>query len=263
MNILSKGLLLIGVALSTVAYSQDPVLEAPPVIEAKPDIVTAPGRGGKLGMEAGFGVAANRMDDLKQIQEMILEMHMEEYQVDGRVISSFPAYTMASFGIKKQLNRSVRIGALYAFSTTGGRSNYTDFTGSLSTDIQATSHRIGAYGSYAVTGSDRWDLSVYGRLDINYTRVDINTFLYVLGYSNGMVDQYSSVSPNGTAGVELFYHFNGFSVGLDGGYLVDMQGNLSNKDTGNDLTNPNDPQRVMTTDWTGWRAMAKVLIWLQ
>ena len=49
---------------------------------------------------------------------------------------------------------------------------------------------------------------------------------------------------------------------MDGGYLVDIPGEFTNRDGGNELTDPYDRQRVLTTDWTGWRVGLKALVWL-
>jgi len=211
----------------------------------------------KVGIEAGFGLAATRMDDLKYLQEYILG----RYPVQGKVISSFPAYAMESVGIVHQLFPAVRIGAGYTYTATGGRTNYTDYSGSINTDILANSHRLGVYASYAAFSGERYDLSVYGQVDGNFTRTDITTSIYVLGFSDGAINEFNAFSPNFIAGVELFLHFNEFSAGLYGGYLADLPGELEDRENGDPLYDPVDRQRVLTTDWTGWRTGIKALIW--
>ena len=58
------------------------------------------------------------------------------------------------------------------------------------------------------------------------------------------------------------YRFKDFSLGLDAGYLVDLQGNLREKDEDAYLTDPYDQNRILTTDWTGWHAGISARIWL-
>jgi hypothetical protein len=210
-----------------------------------------------LGLGAGLGLSTSRMNDLKYIQEYILGT----YPVEGKIISSFPAYTTGSVRIVRQVHPMVRIGAGYAFTATGGRSNYSDYTGSINTDILANSHRLGAFVSYAVFSGDRYDLSIFGQLDANFTRIDITTSLYVLGISDGRTSKYNSFSPNGTAGLEFLFHFKDFSLGADGGYLVDLPGDLTDRENGDEMNDPRDPQRILTSEWTGWRLQVKVLIW--
>jgi len=117
--------------------------------------------GQDIGIKIYLGAASVRMDDMKYLQEHILST----YPVDGKITSSFPPFTSASIIVFKQLYEQIRIGGGYSFSTTGGKSSYTDYSGSLSTEMSATSHRLGAYLSYSVWGGDRIDLSLYGKAD--------------------------------------------------------------------------------------------------
>ncbi len=212
----------------------------------------------EIGVLASFGVATFRMDDMKYLQEYILS----NYPVDGKIISSFPPYVTTSVNIFKQVLPLLRIGAGYTFTNTGGRSNYTDYSGNIHTDMIAQSHNLGAFASYALFGDEHLELSMFGRLDANFTFVEISSTISVLGTWNGISNKYKSISPNATAGIELFYHLKAFSLGMDGGYLVDLPGELTNRDGGNELTDPYDRQRVLTTDWTGWRVGLKALVWL-
>jgi hypothetical protein len=58
------------------------------------------------------------------------------------------------------------------------------------------------------------------------------------------------------------YKLKKVSMGMDAGYLVDLQGNLKYTGDGNPLLDPNDTDRVLSSDWTGWYAHIKALIWL-
>jgi hypothetical protein len=212
-----------------------------------------------IGLTGGLGMASTRMDDMKYYQEYILGMI---YPVEGKVITSFPAYVMGSLGVVKQLFPRVRIGAGYALAATGGRSNYTDYSGNISTEIEASSHRLGAWFSYAVVSGERYDLSIYGRGDANITRISITHSIAASGYSDSFSSNLGSVSPAGTAGLEFFLHFNEFSIGMDGGYVLERPGKLSYREDGDALNDPGDPLRVLTSDWTGWRLQIKAMIWL-
>lgn len=212
----------------------------------------------ETGIEAGLGMASSRMDDMKHLQEYILG----EYPVEGKIISSFPAYATGSIGLVRQIFPRMQMGAGYAFIATGGKTNYTDYSGYISTNIEANSHLLGAWISYAFLGSARYDLSIYGRLDANITRINISTSLNVLGYSNEVVHKYGTVSPTGTAGLRFYFHFKDFSIGMDGGYRVDRPGKLSSREDGDEFKDPADPQRVLNSDWTGWCAQAKAQFWL-
>lgn len=209
-------------------------------------------------LSASFGAASFRMDDLKYLQGVILE----SYPVEGKIISSFPIYAVESISAFRQFSPALRIGAGYVNTTTGGRSDYSDYSGHMETDISAASHRLGIFASYRVAGSDPLELSVYGRLDANISRIEILTTIYVLGLSDGAFYDYKSVSPNASAGLELLYRFKQVSIGLEGGYLVDKPGKLSYKKSGSEVRDPNDRDRILTTDWSGFRTGIKAIIWL-
>lgn len=210
-----------------------------------------------LGLVAGFGMATSTMEDMKSYQEYILGT----YPVEGKVITSFPAYSTFSLGGVKQLLPVVQIGAGYFYTTTGGRTNYTDYSGSVTTDILASSHRLGAWVSYSVLNGERYSLSVFGRVDANITRIKVSTSIYALGYSDGWSSDLGSVSPSGNAGLEFFLHFNDFSIGVDGGYMVEIPGNLTNREEDEEFSDPADPRRILTSDWSGWRVQLKGMIW--
>ena len=161
----------------------------------------------EIGVLASFGVATFRMDDMKYLQEYILS----NYPVDGKIISSFPPYVTTSVNIFKQVLPLLRIGAGYTFTNTGGRSNYSDYSGNIHTDMIAQSHNLGAFASYALFGDEHLELSMFGRLDANFTFVEISSTIYELGSWNGVSNKYKSISPNATAGIELFYHLKAFS----------------------------------------------------
>jgi hypothetical protein len=58
------------------------------------------------------------------------------------------------------------------------------------------------------------------------------------------------------------YKFSGFSMGLEAAYLLDFAGNLTNTESKDDLSDPYDQNRILTSDWTGWYVGIKTQIWL-
>lgn len=206
----------------------------------------------------GAGIQTSRMDDMKYLQELILD----SYPVEGRIVSSFPAYTMASFGFVNQLYPSFRIGAGYGYSASGAKSNYSDYTGYITTLMTASSHRGGGFGSYSVISGEWFELSLFGRIQVKYSLIDVTSTLYSLGASGLTENLYSSWSLGGSAGVEFLIHLDKYSFGVEGGYEVDSPGKLTNRESKNELLDPQDPERVMTSDWSGWFAQVKFMLWL-
>lgn len=211
-----------------------------------------------FGLTFALGVASVQMDDMKYLQEHILGT----YPVEGKITSSFPPYTSLSFTGFKQLYDHIRIGVAYSYSNTGGKSSYADYSGNISTEFTAISHRLGAYISYLVLGGDRLGLSLNGRMDANFTSMTIQSSYSIYGYLNGNTNKYSSISPAGSIGTELMYKLKKLSLGMEGGYLVDLTGDLKNSDSGDPLLDPNDLDRTLSSDWTGWYVQLKAQIWL-
>ena len=194
------------------------------------------------------GIASFKMTDMKYLQDHILGT----YPVEGRITSSFPPYTSVSITMFKGLYDYLRIGGGYSYSTTGGKSSYQDYSGHIYTEISATSHRFGAYISYTLLDGDRLDLSLNGRLDANLTSMIIESSYTIYSFSSGLSNGYRSISPSGSIGAELMYRLKEISMGLEAGYLIDLQGDLKDKDDDNPLLDPNDTDRVLTSDWSGW-----------
>lgn len=215
------------------------------------------GQGG--GIILGAGAASYRMNDMKYLQEHILST----YPVEGKITSSFPPFTSASLTVFKQLYDHIRLGGTYSYSTTGGKSSYADYSGNIYTEMNAISHRLGAYLSYLVLGGDRLDLNLSGRLDGNFTNLTIQSYYNIYNYSDGLSNKYRSISPSVSVGGELMYKLKTISLGLEAGYLVDLKGNLKDTTDGDPLVDPNDTERVLNSDWTGWYAQLKIIIGLK
>ena len=213
----------------------------------------------RTGISVMLGGSTVKMDDMKYLMDIILE----SYPVEGAIITSFPPYFNGSVNVFRQFYPHLRAGAGYTYTSTGARANYSDYSGSISTDMFIVSHRLGLSLNYSLIGTDRLDLSLYGRLDANYSKSDITSSVYVLDLSSISKYQYSSISPHGSVGLECLYKFKDSAIGIEGGYLVDLPGKLKDRETDNELLDPNDSQRVLTTDWTGWRIGIKGIIWIK
>ena len=214
----------------------------------------------KMAFSLGGGISTTRMDDMKYLQEYILG----SYPVEGAITSSFPTYGMASLHLGAQINQAIRITGGLTYSVSGGKINYTDSTGSLTTDLSATSSQFELAAYYRILGGDFYELSVFGSLGANLSRIKLTNTLLVLGYSDLSQSDFQAISACGSAGLEAMLHLSGFSAGLEAGYNVDMPGELKDGDSGADLIDPETgSDRILTTDWTGWQVQLKLYFWLR
>jgi len=202
------------------------------------------------------GMASSRMSDMKYLQEHILGT----YPVEGKITSSFPPYTSVSLTMYKQFYDYLRLGISYSYSTTGGKSSYQDYSGKITTEMTATSNRLGAYLSYVILGGDRVDLSLSGRLDANYTTMFIKSYYNIYNYGNQLSNKYWSISLCGSIGPELWFRLSRISFGMEAGYMIDLRGELREQGEGDRLLDPNDRNRVLSSDWSGWYARISFLI---
>lgn len=187
---------------------------------------------------------------------------LESYPVEGKKIASFPAYALGTLGFLHQWYPKARIAAEYSFASTGAKTDYSDYSGYITSLMNASSHRGGIFASYSLLEADWFELSVFGRLHLKYTRIETSTSIYALGATGFNKSIYSSVSAGGSAGAEILFHLKKNSFGLEGGYEMDAPGKLSNTETKEDLTDPLDPDRILTSDWSGWYAQLKFIFWL-
>lgn len=212
----------------------------------------------RMGFSASVGVSSQSMEDMKYIQQYILGT----YPVEGKITSSFPPFTNVSVNLRKEWYDYLHFGGGYSYSATGGKSSYSDLTGRIVTDMSISSHRLGAFLSYTILGGDRLDLALNGRADVNLCSVNIESTINILGYISRIYNQYRSIGPSISAGADLLYKFSGFSMGINAGYMVDLPGELNNTQGDDKLTDPNDPGKILTANWTGWYAGIKTVIWL-
>jgi len=215
--------------------------------------------GQTYGLTISAGAATSRMNDMKYLHEHILGT----YPVEGKITSSFPPYTSVTLSGFKQLYDQIRIGGAYSYTTTGAKSSYADYSGNISTEMTAISHRVGAFISYRVLGGNRLDLSLNGRMDANITSLTIQSYYEIYTYYNGASNKYRSISPSASVEAELMYNLKGFSLGMIAGYLADLAGDLKDVESGNALLDPNDLEHTLVSDWTGWYVQLKAQIWLK
>ena len=203
-------------------------------------------------------MSASRIDDMKYLQEYILD----SYPMEGKIISSFPPYLLMGLGAAKQLYPSLRVGGGYYYSSTGSRSNYTDYSGHITSEMTASSHRLGLNAAYMITGGDLLELNLAGRIEFNYTMINISTLVQIYNLSDLNTSIYHSFSAGGAAGLEFLVHVGNFSIGPEAGYEVNLPGYLMEREDKTELLDPEDRDRHLTSDWTGWYAQLKVLFWL-
>lgn len=222
-------------------------------------LVSTSSMGQNTGISITGGMATFAMEDFKYLQEKMLD----NYPVEANVVSAFPPYSLISVNLVRTPYPFLRWGGGYSFSTTGAKSDYTDYSGSLTTMYYTMSYRLGLFASGSIIKGELLDVSAFGRADANMTRLKISTTLRTYTYSENLTDVYRGFSPNLSGGLEVLFHVRNLDLGLEGGYLLDLQGSLTNTDSQRELHDPDDPTRLINSDWSGWRVGIKMIRWLR
>jgi hypothetical protein len=102
-----------------------------------------------------------------------------------------------------------------------------------------------------------------GQIALNISTMVISTNIYVSGLSNGITSKYRAYGPSGLPKIEFLYRIKEYSIGIDGGFLIDVPGKLTDINIGRVLTDPENATRNLTSDWTGWQGNLKFIIWLK
>lgn len=213
----------------------------------------------RSGMELSVGFQSANMDDMHYLQDL----YLANYPVPAASVASFPPYLRAGIGYRHQLYPDFQLGISYAFSSTGGRINYTDFSGTMNTDMSLNSNRVMAMASYAILGEKRAVLSAYGKAGLNYSLCEITSAIQIYsGYADFSSSSYHAFSPVVAGGLEFFYHLESLSFGVDASYMADIPGELKHNNSGDPFLDPEDSERTLTSDWTGWQLQLKVILWL-
>jgi hypothetical protein len=216
-----------------------------------------------FGLAVRGGVGTYKMSDLKYYQEYLLA----GFPVEGKMISLFPPYLSGGVGFFRTMTNDLRIGIDYNFSSTGAKAYYSDYSGERSTTIIVKANHIGASVYYRLLGGSKFELLATGSLSAIISNLELSETLgansrYFGSFLDGYTSSYKSVSPSVSAGLEALFHADKYSFGVDAGYCHDFTNDLIYADDSKYyLTDPNDPERILTADWSGFRAHIKILFW--
>lgn len=225
-------------------------------------IIQVKGQG--TGFSITGGIGTYDLGILKSYQEVL----MSRLPVEARGFSSFPPYTNVRLNLFRQHTDKLKYGLIYAFSTTGAYANYTDYSGYLNLDQEVTAYQLGLSASYRLLNVDleatRISVSAYGDLRLGFVRdkvsMSINTIYYYYENNNLILQ---TVSPMAEAGLDVMFHLNKISLGLEGGMLYDAgaifrEGSASFPNSQVSLS----PSTDLESGMSGLRGGIKLVFWI-
>ena len=183
--------------------------------------------GERVFAQASFTIGASyctfRMTDLKGLNEEL----SKNYNVEGKVVSSFPPYIGYDATLSLQAKQH-RIGFFWSYNSTGSRVSYSDYSGSSQYDQKLSSHQVGGYYGYAVPlKNELWKLIPSLRLGLIYTDYEIKSYLKIGDQSSSEKLDFVSKSILVSPGLLLQRDFLPWLfLSADLRYLIDIPQNL-------------------------------------
>jgi len=198
------------------------------------------------------GIASYKMSNLKAFQERI----KENYAVDARITSSFPAFAFYKLGAQWGHDENLLYGAFISYGSSGGRVYYSDYSGLIGSDQLVSNVSVGGVVGKA---KNFFNNKLTLQFDFGYQVVigclkihDYNSFSGMNGESN------SSFNSTNFAIQPLFhlkYKYRNIGITSAIGYNVDLiKAELQETKRGNYISDM-EPKNL---DWTGLRASAGI-----
>lgn len=208
----------------------------------------------KFKVLVGSGIGFYKQGDLKEWQNSVDE---DWRDVGLETINDFPAYVFYTGEISGEVVDRFSVGLVYRFESTGYKSSYADYSGSIQFQQELHMHALGALLRYDVLRKNK--ITVAPQLRTYYTKsaIDIRSALFIepsIQYRESL--EYESNSWIVSPGIDVSYALiDRISVHATVEYSVDLKGKLE-FENGSAYPYPalffNRPRNA-ETDWSGMR----------
>ncbi|MEQ1587771.1 MAG: hypothetical protein ABL895_17935 [Cyclobacteriaceae bacterium] len=204
---------------------------------------------GQVRFSLAMGYGSYAMDDLKEIQEAINQTGI----VDLQSLISFPPYYQYEGGMHYDFKNDFMTGLLVGYGSTGAHSNYSDYSGSITSDqlINYTSLTLSL--GFVANPHKKWQFSLDLRPAVYFNALQL-TFDQQIG-TEKIHEEYDFKSRNITLqptgminrkfGAFGIHASVGFSINLKGGKLA-----LTDNKDSYLINSSSDPA---IADWSGFR----------
>lgn len=213
-------------------------------------LITSINARGQVQVSMSMGYGSYAMDDLKDVQEAI---NHENGLIDLQSLTSFPAFYQFDGGVQYNFKNGFMTGLLVGYGSTGAHSNYTDYSGSITSDqlIHYTSLTLSL--GFVANPDKKWQFSFDLRPAVYFNALQL-TFDQQIG-TEKIHDEYDFKSRNITLqptgminrkfGAFGIHASVGFSINLKGGKLA-----LTDNKDSYLINSSSDPA---IADWSGFR----------
>jgi hypothetical protein len=206
----------------------------------------------KYAISVGTGLGSYSMDDLKEFQDA----NESNFQDLLKTVDDFPAYVYYRGEITRKFGNKFSAGATYRFESTGYKSSYSDYSGSISFQQTLQVQQAGIVMGYEILKRNKVSLSAQLRGYYSWTACDFEYRVALTGSPTVLLESvdFESNSTMINPAFNLAYAvLDRLSLHVTVGYCLDMRGELKLKNKPEyPLTLPD--QSPVKSDWSGMRA---------
>ena len=209
------------------------------------------------GFTLAGGISTMQLGELKSYQDLLID----RAPVEVKGLTYFPPFTHIRLGLFQRHNEQWKFAAHYSYTTSGAHGNYTDQSGYMDINQYLTTYQAGAAAYYSLFYKNFFEAMVYGQFLVGYSVNEVsrvvatNTYYY---QENSL--KMNTLHPLGEAGIELLYHLENYSFGLEGGYQYDLGGNFSVRENSRYNSEPLNPAGDLKSDLSGFRVGVKFVL---
>jgi hypothetical protein len=205
----------------------------------------------KLQLNAGIGVCNSNMKDLQEVQNQ----RLSQIEVPGQITEDFPA-TLQYIGEARLRINKLYIGLYGAYTSTGSRISYGDYSGQLNMDVICNSFKIGPSLTYSIICHKIIDFNIFLITPISFTNASFRNYIEIDGdVQTDVLDLYSK-SLGALPGLEVLFKISIVNIGLNAGYMLDAGGFLHDKHDRNTYLLDANNDKVYT-NWSGYNVSLK------
>lgn len=200
-------------------------------------------QGIKLSAEINYGTY--RMQSLKEFQTP-----PSGYYIPLKVVDDFPGFVGFKMHALYPISNKFSTGIYAGFSTTGGKTAYSDYSGSASNTIVCRGYSVGSYNEVKVREFGSYSLAATFLMGVIVNDATFATKGQAMFYTYEDEEKFKSVNMMFNPGASLTRTFDLFFLRALISYEFNFAGDLKSKENGDHLLNFNDPVKVQ---WDGLR----------
>lgn len=192
-----------------------------------------------LKIEFNPGIGTYSMEGLKAVNNSI----MESLPFKAKLTNNFPPFVYYKMALISDLNSLFSFGLVGVVSSTGSRINVKDYSGEYRFDQKVSLLSPGATVRLKFSHK-KFHIDEYNNVYYSYSK--LKTLEYTQFGSNIQENNADFIANvfQAELGLNLFYRYQYFDIGLSGGYLYDFKSNYEMVDT---------QARLAKTGWDGLR----------